>query len=265
MDSLRFLAKSSKMLMKGHMQYLGSFFWHTAATAVMTLSEFLAVVLLMNRFSHLNQWNANDIMLFFGVMQCAFALTEFLCRGIGHFDVLVQSGQFDTMLLRPRPALLQVMGAELDPRRLGTILIGLLAIVLASTASALTWTIPKLLCLVWSILGTVALCAGLFLIEAICCFFSVKSIEAINILTYGGKTTCQYPIDIYPQPLQLLFLFVAPFALTTHVPVSYILDKPLWSANALAAFLAPLAGFLFFFIMTFFWKLGLRKYRSTGS
>ena len=49
----------------------------------------------------------------------------------------------------------------------------------------------------------------------------------------GDAPPAQYPADIYPRPLRLLFTFVAPFALCMHLPVSYILDKPLWGASYL--------------------------------
>ena len=265
MNTIKFLIRSSKMLLKSHLQYPGSFFWHTLATMVMTLGDLLAVLLLMNRFTRLGLWTAGDLILFFGLMQCAFAVTEFCFRGIANFGALVQSGRLDVMLVRPRSALLQVMAAELDPRRAGSILVGIAAIWMASASGGVAWTALKAVCLIWAMAGTSALSAGLFMIEAVCCFFSVKSIEAVNILTYGGKSACQYPIDIYPRPLRLLFLFVAPFALTAHVPVSYILDKPLWGASALGAFAAPAAGFAFFGLMTLVWRIGLKKYRSTGS
>ncbi len=114
-------------------------------------------------------------------------------------------------------------------------------------------------------MGTTLLLVGLFLIEATVSFFSVKSIEMVNVLTYGGRTTCQYPVDIYPTPLRLLFTFVAPFALCMHLPVSWVLDKPLWGASYGAALLAPLAGAVFFGVMVRVWYWGVRHYRSTGS
>ena len=64
---------------------------------------------------------------------------------------------------------------------------------------------------------------------------------------------------------QVLLTLVAPFALTTHLPTAYILDKPLWGAGAGWSLLAPLSGFAFLGLMTFVFYRGLRRYRSTGS
>lgn len=72
----------------------------------------------------------------------------------------------------------------------------MLALILGSVSAQIHWTSFKMLLLIWTILGGMALVCGLFLIEATLSFFSVKRIELVNILTYGGRSTCQYPIDI---------------------------------------------------------------------
>ena len=107
---------------------------------------------------------------------------------------------------------------------------------------------------------------GLFLVEATLCFLSVQSIEAVNILTYGGRTACEYPVDIYPRPIRLLFMYVAPFGLCMHVPVSALLHHPMVDWPAWTVYLAPLAGAMFFLLMALVWrKVGVKRYCSTGS
>ena len=265
MDTLKYGMHASRMLIKGHLQYPGSFFWHTFSMMVMTGGDLVAVLLIFQRFSSLGKWSGGEILMFFGMMQLCFYLVEFLGRGISAFSVMIQSGGFDTVLLRPRGTLTQVIFSQMDPRRVGSILVGLAAMGVSSRIVHLHWTWDKVLCLLISLLGSSALLIGLFLIEAVLCFFSVKSIEMINILTYGGRAACQYPIDIYPGPMRVLFLFVAPFALTTHMPVAYLLGKPLIGEAPWVAFVSPLAGFAVLGIMLFVWRIGVRKYRSTGS
>lgn len=265
MNHLRLYLKSCRMLMKCQMQYRASFFMQTLAQLVMMLSEFLAVVLLMRRFTHLGQWGTGEILFFFGVISTAFYTCEAFGRGITSFRLLIGHGELDSLLIRPRGVLFQVLCSQADPRRFGAVLVGLFALALGSILAQVQWTALKALLLIWSVVGTIALVLGLFLIEATFCFFSVKSIEMVNVLTYGGRSTCQYPIDIYPKPLRILFMVAAPFALTVHLPAAFILDKPLYGAGAGLCFLSPLAGFVFFAVMIAVFYRGLRHYRSTGS
>lgn len=265
MDTLKYCLHASRMLLKSHLQYPSSFFWHTVAMAAMTGGDLCTVLLLFGRFTSLGKWNAGEILMFFAMMQVTFSLVEWFGRGISSFGSLVRSGGFDTVLLRPRGLLTQVLCSQMDPRRLGSVLVGLAALYMATRLTGLVWTPLKLLCAFLSMAGTFALLLGLFLIEAVLCIFSVKSIEMVNILTYGGRSTCQYPIDIYPRPVRFLFMFIAPFALTTHIPVAYLLDKPLIGEAAWVAFVSPISGFAVLALMLLVWRLGVRKYRSTGS
>lgn len=265
MNHLTLYLKSCRMLMKSQWQYRTSFIIQTISQLIMMGTELLAVIFLINRYSSIGQWNGGEILFFFGIIITSFYMTEAFGRGITNFSALIGKGELDTLLIRPRNLLFQVLCSQADPRRFGAILIGIASLSMGCMQAQITLNFTKIILLIWSVIGGSALVLGLFMIEATLCFFSVKSIEMVNVLTYGGRSTCQYPIDIYPRWLQLLFSVVAPFALTTHIPAAYILGKPLWNTGLTAAFIAPLSGFVFLFIMTIVFYRGLKHYRSTGS
>ena len=262
---MRYVLHAMKMLWKSAAQYRSSLVMQVIAQVVMTAGDLLAVLVLMDRFLHIGRWQPAEVLFFFGVMQLTFAMTECFGRGISSFQGFVGSGSFDTVLLRPRGLLLQVICSQLDPRRFGSFLVGGAAVALASRALGLQWTAAKALLFGETVLGSLLLLLGLFLIEATASFFSVRSIEMVNALTYGGRSTCQYPIDIYPKPLRLLFLYVAPIALCMHLPVSVMLGRPMFDVPGWCVWAAPLAGLLFFLLMAKAWYVGVKHYRSTGS
>ena len=254
------------ILLKSQLQYPASFIMQTLAQLVMEGGEMLAVILIVDRFDSLNQWMPGDLYFFFGMMSVTFYLTEFLGRGVtGAFPGMVRSGQLDTLLLRPRGVLTQVLCSAIDPRRIACIAVGTAALILGSNMAGVEWTPLKALALTEAILLGTLLVLGLFLIEAVLCIHSVKSVELTNALTYGGRSACQYPIDIFPRPLRMLFTVVAPFALTLHVPAAYILGKPLYGWPAWTAFVTPLAGAAAFWILYAVFQKAMKFYRSTGS
>ncbi len=266
MDTIKLYWKSMGILLKSQLQYPASFIMQTIAQLVMEGGELLAVILIVDRFDSLNQWMPGDLYFFFGMMSVTFYLTEFLGRGVtGAFPGMVRSGQLDTLLLRPRGVLTQVLCSAIDPRRVACIAVGIAALIMGNRMSAVEWTILKVLALSESILLGTLLVLGLFLIEAVFCIHSVKSVELVNAITYGGRSACQYPIDIFPRPLRVLFTVVAPFALTLHVPASYILGKPLYGWPAWTAFVTPLAGAAAFWILYAVFQKAMKFYRSTGS
>ena len=266
MNTLRLYLRSMGILLKSQLQYPLSFLLQTLAQLIMEGGEMLAVVLLVDRFDHLRQWTAGDLYFFFGLMSVTFYITECFGRGItGNFPSMVRTGQLDTLLIRPRGILTQVLCSAVDPRRITCIAVGTFSLILGSRLSRISWTAENVLLLLESVFCGFWLILGLFLIEAILCIHSVKSVEIANALTYGGRSACQYPVDAYPRSLRTLFTVVAPFALVMHVPASRILGKPLFGWPAWAAWISPLSGPALFAVMVLLFSRAMRFYRSTGS
>lgn len=263
---MRFFFHSVKMQWRCATQYRASFIMQSMAQFVMVGGDLMAVLVLLERFTQIGGWSPAEILFFFGMMQMTFAITEIIGRGIAAFSALIRDGDFDTMLLRPRSLLMQVMCSRIDARRSITVLVGVLSIAVASNSLGIVWTAGKVTLLALSTVGTVLLLLGLFLVEATMCFFSVQGIEVVNVLTYGGRTACEYPVDIYPAPIRLLFTYVAPFALCMHYPVSVILSHPMMNAPTWVAYLSPAAGAVLFMLMALVWRyVGVKHYASTGS
>ena len=266
MNTFCLYCRSMAILIKSQLQYPLSFLMQTIAQLVMEGGEMLALILLIDRFDRLNQWGPGDLYFFFGLMSVSFYLTEIFGRGVtGNFPYMVRTGQLDTMLIRPRGVLTQVLCSAADPRRITCIAVGTVSLVLGSNLSHIAWTLPKVLLLAESIFFSFWLILGLFMVEAILCIHSVKSVELANALTYGGRSACEYPSDIYPRPLRTLFTVIAPFALVMHVPASMILDKPPYGWPMWTGFVTPLAGAVLFGVMYLLFRKAMRFYRSTGS
>ena len=254
------------MLLRSHLQYPSSFIMQTLAQLVMEGGEMMVVILIVDRFENLKGWTGGNLYFFFGMMSVSFYLTELFGRGItGDFPMMVRTGRLDTFLVRPRGVLTQVLCSGTDPRRITCIAVGVAALIMGSRLSGVSWNLFKVFLLVESLAMSCLLILGLFMIEAVFCIFSVKSVELVNAITYGGRSACQYPIDIYPLPLRAMYTVIAPFALTQHVPASFSLDQPLYGLPAWAAFVTPLSGAAVLCIMVAIFHRAMRHYRSTGS
>ncbi len=263
---MRYILNAMGMNLRRAAQYRSSFLMQTLAQIVMTAGDLWAVLLLLERFHAVGNWSLYEVLFFFGVMQISFAVTEMINRGFGHFSTLIRTGSLDTMLTRPRSAMLQVILSELDPRRAGTVLVGAAALILSARGLGISLTAADALLLLWASFGTICLMMGLFMLEAVICFFAVQSTEIVNILTYGGRQTCQYPADVYAGWIRLLFTFLVPVVLCLQYPVCRVLGKPLAGVTPGDwVWLTPLAGPAFFGLMSLLWRWGLRHYRSTGS
>jgi ABC-2 type transport system permease protein len=116
------------------------------------------------------------------------------------------------------------------------------------------------------VIGGIALFFGLIVIQGALSFWTVESLEAMNVLTYGGVQAAQYPLSIYERWFRNFLIFVVPIGCVAYFPVLAILGK----ADPLGApywfmLVSPVAGFAFLGVAFAAWRIGLRKYTSTGS
>ncbi|MEM7016700.1 MAG: ABC-2 family transporter protein, partial [Pseudomonadota bacterium] len=97
-------------------------------------------------------------------------------------------------------------------------------------------------------------------------FWTTETLEVMNVTTYGGVETAQYPMPIYHSAFRRFFTFVVPLACVGYFPLVAImgiedpLGSPVWFQ-----WIAPTAGILFMLVTFRMWRFGVRHYTSTGS
>jgi ABC-2 type transport system permease protein len=150
--------------------------------------------------------------------------------------------------------------------RFGRMVQGLLVLWIATIDLHFHWTLTTVAMALWTIAGGVALFFGLMVIQGAISFWTVDSLEAMNVLTYGGVQAAQYPLSIYARWLRAFLIFVVPIGCVAYFPVLAILGKPdPLGAPSWFFGLSPLAGFAFLGAAFVAWRIGLAKYSSTGS
>lgn len=260
-EAVALYARYAGISVRAQMQYKLSFWLLTIGQFLATVVEILGIWCLFARFGSLRGWTLPQVALFYGLINVAFAFADAFARGFDMFPNMVKSGDFDRVLLRPRSTALQVCAQELLLTRAGRLLQGLIVLGLAMHALPNAWTVPKLLLILEVIMGGIGLYTGLFVLQATMAFWTVETLEIMNVLTYGGTEVGDYPMPIYRRGLQTFFTFVVPVACLNIIPVRVLLDKP----SPPLAWFAPLVGLLFLGLSLQIWRLGVRKYTSTGS
>lgn len=252
--------------LRAQMQYRTSFFVMIVILLLGLITEFLAVLILLSQFGDLAGWSVGEIALLYGLASIAFGISEMVGAGFDVFPQAIRRGEFDQVLLRPAGAFTQVMAADFQLRRLGRIVQGLGALGLALYWTPIEWTPEKLVYLVVVLLCGAVMFLSMFVLGATLCFWTVQSIELINILTNGGTELTSFPLPIYHELMQRFFTFVVPLAFVSYFPSLYLLDRP--EARDFPdwlPFLSPLAALLMALVARLAWGFGVRHYRSTGS
>lgn len=265
-EPLQLYGRYAGVSVRAQMQYRLSFVMNALGQFAITGIEFLGVLALFARFGSLDDWTLPEVALFYGVVNVSFSCADGVSGGFDKFSTFVRDGSFDRMLVRPRSPVLQLVGYEITLKRVGRIAQGLLVLFWAAWALDVSWTLGNLALLAFALVGGACLFFGLFVFQATICFFTVEGLELMNTLSYGGVETAQYPLVIYSAWFRRFFTFVVPLAAVAYFPVIAILGRedalgsPLWLQCA-----APGAGIAFLALALGAFRLGIRRYTSTGS
>ena len=253
--------KYVSMLLKSQMQYKASFLMTAFGQFLVSFTAFLGVYFMFSRFHSVNGFAFSEILICFSIMLMSFSITECFVRGFDVFPRLIQSGNLDRILVRPRNEIFQVLTSNIDFSRVGRLLQSILMLVYAIPASEIVWTYDKILTVVLMLLGGIAVFSALFVLYAGISFFTIEGLEFMNIFTDGSREFGKYPLSIYGEGVLRFLTYVIPIALFQYYPFLYLIGR---SENMGLIFL-PLLGFVFMIPCYCFFKFGLKKYKSTGS
>ncbi|MGD2159500.1 MAG: ABC-2 family transporter protein [Anaerolineales bacterium] len=254
--------------LRSQLQYRTSFLFELFSTGLISLLEFGSLGLVFDRFHNLGGWSLGEVAFLYGLVEAAFGVMDMVFSGFDPqwFGALVRRGNFDQLLLRPINITLQVLGADFALRRVGKITIGIAIFGIALNLVDIDWTLAKVLYLPIVIISMVCFFGGLFIIGASITFWTIESIEVVNIFTYGGSYLISHPMHIYWSWLRRFFTYIVPAIFLNYYPALYFLDKPdPFGLPSFAPFLAPFAGFGILAAALAFWRYAIQHYQSTGT
>jgi len=252
---------------RSQMQYKLSFVLDMGGYLLLTGLEFAVAAILIVRFGSIAGWSVAEVALLYGLTAVSFSLSEMIMRGFdAPFSRMMQQGTFDTVLIRPLPALFQVFASHFQLRRLGRTLQGALALAFAFATLPIAWSVSKVVLLPITLAAGALIYGGIVLLGATVCFWTIKSPEVVNVFTSGGTTMVSYPLSIYSRWMRAVFLWIIPVAFVNYPAALLLLGRR--DPNGLPAALAwasPLVAALFFAVALLFWRVGVGKYQGAGS
>jgi ABC-2 type transport system permease protein len=250
---------------RSQLQYRLSFALNFLGMVLITLLDFIAILIIFGQVPALGGWSVEEVALLYGIAYVAFGLTDL---AIGHLDLfpnMIREGTFDQILVRPLPSLFQVVASDFALRRLGKTAQGLAVLLFALAQANIEWTLGRTAMVPVAIVSGVLIYAAVWIALATIAFWIVDAIEFVNAFTYGGNFLSQYPVNLFGRWLRGLVLFVVPIAFVAYFPALYILDKPdeLGLPDALR-FASPAVAVLTLLAAHAAWSHAVRHYRSAG-
>ncbi len=261
-QGLRIYGRYLKMNLLSGLEYKG--WWlMLVQTALVTCADPLCLVFLFSRFGGIGVWTMERILLVYAMAVASFGLAELFCRGFDYFPWrMIQSGEFDRVLLRPRSVFLQIAGTYFHLHRFGRVLSGLVVICWALARLGIAMTFGRAALLALALAGGMLMYSGVFVASSGIAFFTVKALDWIYIFTNASYFVLQCPAEFMPRVLRNLFTFFMPMLVISYYPASAICG---WGESAALGLLALPAGAAFLGVSMLVFRFGARHYASTGS
>jgi len=249
------------MHLKSSLEYKSAFILTLISQGLVMVIELFTIYALFSKFKLLSIYDVYSLILGFSTMWLAFSSVEMLARGFDNFYKLIVNGNFDLLLIRPRTLFIQILGSEICYEKFSRVFIAFILFIYSSTKVIRHFSLNKLLLLIQMYLGCTVVILSLFIIGASLCFYTVQGLEAANVFTYGTKQVGEYPMGIFNKTIKFIFTFIIPISLTNYYPIEYLKEN---TTNVLYL-LMPYGSIPIFVVSLFIFRLGIKKYTSTGS
>jgi ABC-2 type transport system permease protein len=187
---------------------------------------------------------------------------------VGHMDrlpVFIRAGTLDAMLVRPLPALAQLITSDLSLRRLSRTALALVVLAVALPLAVDDWTVAKAVLLVVAPVAGAAIFAALFVAAAGAQFWLIDGAELTNAFTFGSSYVASYPASVLHVLVRTFFSFVIPASFVAYLPALVLTDQagPAW-LPAWLGWCTPVIAVAAWAVALLSWRAGLRHYQGAG-
>lgn len=257
----------SKITIKSWFQYRIDACMRSLAVLLREATGVIVIYLTMLTFGEINGWNIYELLLLFSFVYVTYGVLIIFFTGLRDFEFLVNTGQFDRFLLRPRGSLYQVIASNSDWfAAIGHGGLGIALFVFSANKVEIVWNIWNIIYSIGCVIGGVLIQGAIFLIIASLSFRFIKT-GSIRDLFYGNtRKFANYPISIFPKVIRIFMTYIVPFAFVNYYPASYLLNKEVGREGiSIYMYITPVVGVIMFGIAYFFWNYNLKCYKSSGN
>lgn len=208
--------------------------------------------------SQIAGYDTNQIIFFFLTFNLIDTISQFFFREVYRFRSLIQSGDFDLILVKPVNSLFRVLlgGADL----IDFLVIPFLIWAVYHFGTILSPTPTEVVFYLLLIANGLAIATALHIVVLGMAIMTMEIDHAIMIyrdLTALGR----FPVDIYREPLRGILTFLIPLGVMVTIPSKALMGL----VSPVGVFGSLVFGGFSLFLALKFWDFAIKKYTSASS
>lgn len=219
----------------------------------------------LSQTTNLGGWNHSELLFVLGFSMIPISLFHCMCGNLYQLSSsYIIQGNLDRVLLRPYPSFLQICFDRIAIEDLSGAVFGIVLVaVSAARIPDFSFGIGHLLMLGVLLASAFAVVVSVFMTFAASGFWFEDRVGMVppvyNLMEFG-----RWPTRIYHPALRWLISAVIPFAFVAFYPASFFVRGPGDMATWLP-WLTPAVAIVSLAVATSVWRMGIRRYNSTGS
>lgn len=248
----------SKYSLKSTVQGRSGLFFFTIGKVLRFAMFFLFVFFLVSRTKILKGYNVDQAVFFYLTYNIIDTLSQLLFREVYRFRMLVVSGDFDTILVKPFHPFLKILLGGIDFLD-AALLIPYFLLTMFFASKAVAFSLPNFI-LYLTLIFNAILIATSFHVLALAIGTITTDIDNI-IMMYRDLTSLgRFPIEIYKEPIRGIFTFIIPVGVMMTFPAKSLFGV---LSGGFIIFAFAISFFLLFASLKF-WHFALKRYQGWG-
>lgn len=221
-----------------------AFFTELLIWSLYSLTPFLSLLLLLQKYATIAGMNIYQIAVLYGVTIFSYDLARMFGRGFDNFSSCLYDGSLDVFYVRPLPIIYQIFSSEIFFRRLAGVSQGFLISTwgMFHLHAITPFNIIKIFIVAFS---TVMLYCGLFILNASLSLFTSRENIFVGFFIDITSQMGYYPLEKINILLKIILVYIFPVGTCVYFPISDIVSHP---QNTFSTFISFIIGGFFLFI-----------------
>lgn len=223
---------------------------------------FLLVLFYSGKVSALGDWSSDQVLFIYGFSLLPTTIFQLVAPNLYRFgEKYVIEGNFDRVLLRPLNSVVQILTETFSIESLVSLPIGVSLMLITGAKIGIDWSVIDIAWLIVSALAGAVILISFFMMLS---SFSFHFEDRFGIVPpfYNMMTFGRYPLPIYDKLIQVILTWMVPYGFVSFYPATHFFSEKYFTW---LCYLSPIVAVVMIIITSFFWKLGIDKYGSTGS
>jgi viologen exporter family transport system permease protein len=235
---------------------LTDFIWHSGAL--------LAPVLVAVRFGHIGPWPAVAVVFMLAYGAAVSSLMDALGDSPWRLSYYIGRGQLDHFLVQPQPLWRTLLTDGFTPFDFWPVLTMGIVLMAWSAGQLHVAASPAWLgLLALNLLASIVVQTAFLYAWGCIAFWAPRGAEAISSAASRLVGDLSFPLDPVPRALRVVLVTFVPSGLLSWLPARALLRVA--GGGGLDVWLTPVAAVVLGAIALTLFRLGLRRYRRTGS